>query len=448
MAIIGFIVTLSILVLVHEWGHYIVARRCGVRVLAFSIGFGRVLYKRTDKRGCEWRLSAVPFGGYVSMLDEGVTDEDMKKHGLTDEEFRAQSFSQKSVGKRIAVVAAGPLMNFILAVVIYAVIAAIGTYQPSNRLAEPRAGTQAHTLGVQADWRAVEVEGLSTPTFNDMRLALAAHAGQPSVRVRFEEPSGRMTERDFDLSGLQTSDKTDPAISAGLFPYQGPVTLVDVVAGSPAERAGLKKGDILTALDGVRVNTMQDVVLYVRDKAGRAVSVSYTRESAPGTVTLTPEAKTDKDGRTTGRLGVMFTAAPDLVYTREGPVGAVVKGFEDTWRVTALTAVSLAGLVTGAVSTDSLGGPVMIGEMAGQAMSFGFISYMLFLALISVNLGLLNLLPVPMLDGGHLMFYAYEIVTGRKPGEHMKKAGLYVGMAFIAGLMILALGNDFTRLLQ
>lgn len=448
MAVIGFLVTLSILVLVHEWGHYIVARWCGVKVLAFSVGFGKTLYKRTDKRGCEWRISAIPFGGYVSMLDEGVQTGDDRPHGLSAEEFKRYSFSEKPVAKRIAVVAAGPLMNFLLAIVIYAALAMVGTYQPSNKLAEPMPGTQAAQLGVQQGWRAESVEAMSTQTFNDMRMAMLAHLGEKEVRIRFEEPSGRKTELTFDLTTVKTDGTEDAAITTGLFPYQGPVTLIKVEPESAAARAGLLKGDAIVAVDGQAVSTMQSLVASVRDKAGIAIDVTYERDGVRDTVKVTPTSKVDEAGRTVGLLGVMFTAEPDLVYTREGPIGALVKGVSDTWRITTLTVKSLAGLLTGAVSTDSLGGPVLIGEMAGEAMSFGVISYLLFLALISVNLGILNLLPVPVLDGGHLLFYCYEIITGRKPGEKMKKYGLYVGMAFIFCLTFFALGNDITRLLK
>ncbi len=448
MAIIGFLVTLSILVLVHEWGHYIVARWCGVKVLAFSIGFGRVLFKRKDKRGCEWRLSLIPFGGYVSMLDEGVKDDAPELRDLTPEEFRRGSFSEKSVGKRIAVVAAGPLMNFILAVVIYAAIAWIGTYQPSTRLSEPLPGTMAHELGVQQDWRIRAVEGVETQTYNDVLLAMMAHLGDESVRVAFEEPSGRHTERDFDLTRFKNDGTVDPTVASGLLPYQGPVTIVNVLPDSVALQAGLKTGDVIRAIDGTPMRTMQMVVQAIRDKANVPVTLTYEREGVQNTVTLTPRARTDEKGKSVGQIGVMFSAKPDPIYTREGFFGGIAKGFSDTWRISALTLTSFAGLLTGAVSPDSLGGPVAIGEMAGQAMSVGLISYLLFLALISVNLFILNLLPVPMLDGGHLLFYAYEIVTGCKPGERMKKYGLYVGLVFIGLVTFFALGNDINRLLQ
>ncbi len=448
MAVIGFLITLSILVLVHEWGHYIVARWCGVRVLAFSIGFGKVLFKRTDKRGCEWRISAVPFGGYVSMLDEGVKDDNPAARGMSEAEFKKYSFSEKPVGKRIAVVAAGPLMNFFLAVLIYAAIALAGTYQPSNKLAQPAAGTQAESLGVEGGSRVIAVDGEKTLTFNDMRMELIANLGEERVPVTLQAPSGRTMDVFVDLSGVKNDGTEDPALTAGFYPWQGPVTLVEVKAGSAAEAAGLKKGDVITAIDGKPVETMQSLVQAVRTKAGVPVQFDYMRDGAAGTLTVTPGRGVDKNGQPMGLLGVMFTAAPDLVYTREGPVGAVIKGFADTWKISALTLESLGGLFTGAVSTDSLGGPVLIGEMAGQAMSFGVISYLLFLALISVNLGILNLLPVPVLDGGHLMFYLYEIVARRKPGERMKKYGSYVGLAFILGLTFFALGNDINRLIQ
>ena len=273
---------------------------------------------------------------------------------------------------------------------------------------------------------------------------IAAIGGNPEVKGMAFVVNGQTMDFGAFISAIISFLITAAAVFAIVKAVNQAARLKDLAA----EKAGLMKDDVIVALNGEPMRTMQDVVAGIRGKAGVPVEITYERGGVRSSVTATPGSKVDEKGQTVGLLGVMFTAEPDLVYTREGPIGAVAKGFSDTWRITMLTVQGIAGMFTGAVSTDSLGGPVLIGEMAGQAMSFGFISYLLFLALISVNLGILNLLPIPILDGGHLLFHCYEIVTGRRPGEAMQKYGLYVGMAFIGLLTFFALGNDITRLLQ
>lgn len=450
VALLAFIVTLSILVVIHEWGHYIVARLCGVRVLAFSLGFGRVLLKKTDRRGCEWRLSAIPFGGYVMMLEKD-SRERAAEMGIqvTDEEFERQSFDSKSVWQRFAVVFAGPFMNFVLAVVIYAGIAMVGTYEPSTRLAEPPVATQAEQAGVQKGWKVVSVNGREVDTFNALRLQVVGFQGEKNVRVKFADEGGVPHEATFDLSAYAGEmNQGDAAQHLGLIPWTGSIMVGEVEKGSAAETAGLKPTDTVLAMNGKPVTDASAFIADVRKSAGRTVEIEV--KHADGTrdvLSIVPREHTLESGEVIGRIGAVLGAVPDFVLTREGPIGAVGVGIAKTWEMVEVTGRVLKNIVVGTASTDNISGPLMIGDIAGQAVKFGLLSYLLFLAMISVNLGLLNLVPIPMLDGGHLFFFTIEAITGRKPGPKTLAVSQKVGLLFVLLLFAIGMSNDLTRIL-
>lgn len=450
VALLAFIVTLSILVLIHEWGHYIVARLCGVRVLAFSLGFGRVLARRVDRRGCEWRLSAVPFGGYVMMLEKD-TLEKASEMGirLTEREAASQSFDSKRLWQRFAVVFAGPFMNFVLAAVIYAGIAMAGTYEPSTRLAEPAPATQAAEAGVREGWRVTSVNGSAVETFNALRLQIVGYQGERDVRIAFVDDAGAPHEADFDLSGLSGEmNQGDAAELLGLAPWTGAVVVGQVQEKSPAEAAGMKPGDTILALNGAPVRNAADFIGQVRASAGKGVVIDVRRaDGSTAAIDVVPETQTVEDGSRAGRIGAVLGAMPDFVLTREGPLGAIAVGVEKTWEMVVVTGRVLKNIVVGTASTDNISGPLMIGDVAGQAVQFGLLSYLLFLAMISVNLGLLNLIPIPLLDGGHLFFFTLEALTGRKPGPKTLAVSQKIGIAFVLLLFALGMSNDLIRIL-
>lgn len=443
--ILGFILVISVLVVVHEWGHYAVARACGVRVLAFSIGFGRVLYRRTDRHGTEWRLSALPLGGYVMMLDESTRGKFPK---MTEAEYRAQSFEHKSVFRRLAVVAAGPLMNFLLAVVIYSAVAMVGTYEPSTKLASAPSATQAHAVGVERGWKIEAVAGDAVETYNEAALMLMKHIGEAAVPLRFSDETGAVVERNFNLDNLTSEQQAALTQTIGLIPYTGGVVIGRVLPDSPAQAAGIQPADRVISLNGRLVETPSAFASSLsKVTAGQAVlELENLQTKDVRTVRVTPNIETDKEGRQVAKIGVMLGAVPDLVYTRTGFFGGIAAGLKKTWDVTALTGITLFKLVNGDAGTEMISGPIAIGDAAGQSLQFGWLPFVLFLAILSVNLGLINLLPVPVLDGGHILFYCYELVSGRRPSERTIMIGQKIGLGFVLLLMALGITNDITRI--
>ncbi len=447
-SILGFVLTLSVLVLVHEWGHYRVARLCGVHVLAFSLGFGKVIWRRTDKRGCEWRLSAIPLGGYVRMLDSSEK-ESYEQDGLnfTPAQY-ASAFDRQSVYKRFAVVLAGPLMNLLLAVAIYAGVAMIGTYQPSAMLGRPVAMTQAETFGVQNGWRIDSIGGETVTTINDVRWELAERYGNERVPVTFYTSDSRLVTYEFNLTGVDPS-REDLVRLLGFTPYVKNVVIANVLPDSPAMQAGLARGDAVLAVDGRTVETPVQVIDWVRASEGLPLTFSIkTSEGVEKSVTLSAREAVTEDGQRVYRVGASLGGVPDVVLVKEGLFEAIATGFVRVYDFVSMTLSAFAKMITGQTGTESLAGPLAIGDMAGNSLASGPIPFLLFLAMISVSLGAINLFPIPALDGGHLMFFMYEMVVGRPPSERVRIFMQKVGLFLIMGLMVLAVGNDFSRLFR
>ncbi len=445
MGLIGFIVTLSILVLIHEFGHYAVARWCGVKVLSFSLGFGPVVARWTDKHGCEWRLSALPFGGYVSMLEEGTRE---KFPDMTDEEFRRGAFEEKSVWQRLAVVVAGPAMNIVLAVMIYAAVAMVGTYEPSSKVSAPVAQTQSAQAGVERGWTVKRIGDDTIESFNDIQLTLVKYMGEERVPMEFMDEGERRHTVTFSLKDLSVADQQNMAKYLGLAPYMDAVVIASLEKDGAAQKAGVKAGQRIVTMNGRGVTDVYDFIHSVK-AAGESpltLLLENLENKEKSEVVVTPEMVTDESGQKVARIGVRLGGLPDLVYTREGFFGGIGAGFVKTWDVLVLTGVSIGKMITGTTSAELISGPLMIGSMAGQSMQYGILSYVLFLALISVNLGFLNLLPIPMLDGGHILYYVYEIFTGSKPNATVMAWGQKIGILFVMFLLALGLTNDLTRI--
>ncbi|HVE51716.1 MAG TPA: RIP metalloprotease RseP [Casimicrobiaceae bacterium] len=440
----SFLVVLGILVVFHEAGHYLVARWCNVKVLRFSVGFGRVLWSRRYGRDqTEFAVSAIPLGGYVKMADE--------REGALAPEDVARSFGRASVGKRIAIVAAGPIANLMLAVLLYAGTFMAGIPGQKPVLAEPVANTPAASAGVRSGDLVTRIDGEPMQSLQDVRWALLKASGRAEVALDVRGADGGEAKRVLPLNSLVPSDWEGPFMQKlGLASDLGPPLIDQTLAGKPAERAGLKPGDRIVAVDGVAVRSPADVAAATNAKPGREVVFRVERDTARIDVPLVTETS-DVGGRKVGIAGLRLKVDPAIAErltttVRYGPVRAIYEGAKKTGDLAVFTLRMLGRILTGDASLKNISGPITLADYAGQSAQAGALVFVGYLALISISLGVLNLLPVPLLDGGQLLYYLAEIVRGRPLSDRAFELGQRIGMAVLAALMALALFNDFTRL--
>ena len=462
VTVLAFLLTLGVLIVIHEYGHYRVAVACGVKVLRFSVGFGRVLWRRqSGPNATEFVLCALPLGGYVRMLDE--------REAPVAPEEQARSFNRQPLAKRAAIVAAGPLANLVLAVLLYAAAHWIGIDEPRALLGPPAAGSAAERAGLRSgdlvqalsldgnEWR--DVASMSELRWEITQAALR----QGTLQVQVSPKDGRGTRTlQLDLSGLSSRD-----VDGGLMkkvglgaPFSEPL-LGDVKAGGPAERAGLKAGDRVLSVDGLAINDAQTLRERIRagvlNGQGVAQAWQVQRAGQPLTVTVTPRVADDTGAAgagmagttpaSVGRIDAFVGKPPEMVKVRHGFIDGIALGATRTWEVSALTVQMLGRMLIGEASIKNLSGPLTIADYAGQSVQQGLAYYLGFLALVSVSLGVLNLLPLPMLDGGHLMYYIFEAVTGRPPSDLWLARLQRGGLAVLMLMMSVALFNDVARLL-
>lgn len=451
LTILAFIFALAVLIAVHEYGHYRVAVACGVRVLRFSVGFGHTLWRWQPKGSpTEFVLAAFPLGGYVRMLDE--------REAPVAPHERHLAFNTQPLAARAAIVAAGPLINLLLAVVLYSAVNWTGVEQASAVLARPVAGSIAERAGLVGGERILRVaegtdELADVASFDDLRWALAQAAlhGR-DVRLAFEqEPGGRSREVILPLEAQPASD-----VDAALFRrigIVGPLTrpeIGEVMADGAAAAAGLQKGDLVLRIgttDIVDGQQLRDLIRASTAKSDSAGGVwTVQRDGKKVAVTVSPQVVLD-DGRPIGRIGAYVGAPPQTVIVRYGPLDGVWQAMVRTWEVSTLTLRMIGRMVVGDASLKNLNGPLTIADYAGKSASLGLTQYLLFLALISVSLGVLNLLPLPVLDGGHLMYYLWEAVTGRGVTDAWMERLQRGGVAILLLMMGIALFNDLTRIL-
>ncbi len=439
-----FLVAISILVVVHELGHYLAARLAGVKVLRFSLGFGQpLLSRRFGRDQTEWALAALPFGGYVKMLDE--------REGEVPAAEAHRSFNHATVWRRIGIVVAGPAANFLLAILFYWALLIHGLPALKPMIGEPPAGTPAAHAGLVAGDEIRRVNGIETQSFQDLRLNLL-RASVARDALTLELADGRRVQ--LDASKIETENlERDILRPLGIVHYDPEMEPVigKVLPDGAAARAGLQPGDRLVAANGQALASWQDWVEMVRRNPLKPLRIEYERQGQHGGLTLSPDAVTEA-GERIGRVGASpqvdeVALARLMTEVRYGPFEAFWQGAVRTWDMSLFTLEMMGRMAVGQVSWTNLSGPLTIADYAGQSASLGWVSFIGFLALVSVSLGVLNLLPIPLLDGGHLMYYVAEALTGRPVSERTMEIGSRIGMALLLLLMSFALFNDLRRLL-
>ena len=444
--IVGTLVALGVLVTFHEFGHFWVARRCGVKVLRFSVGFGMPLLRWHDRQGTEFVVAAIPLGGYVKMLDE--------REAEVPPELLDQAFNRKSVRQRIAIVAAGPIANFLLAIVFFWGLAMLGSQQVRPVIGTVESGSLAEKAGLSSGQEIVAVDGEPTTGWGAVNLQLVRRLGESgTLQLRVREPGSTAdSPRELALDHwLQGADEPDPIKSLGIRPWRpalAPV-LAELDPKGPAQAAGLKTGDRLLAVNDQPLNDWQQVVDWVRVRPDTKIVLHVERDGAQIDVPLTLASR--GEGKTaSGYLGAGVKAVdwpPEMVReVSYGPLAAIGEGARRTWTMSVLTLDSLKKMLFGELSVKNLSGPITIAKVAGASAQSGVADFLNFLAYLSISLGVLNLLPIPVLDGGHLLFYLIEWARGRPLSDRVQGWGIQIGISLVVGVMLLALVNDLGRL--
>lgn len=438
--------TLAVLIGVHEWGHFWVARRCGIKVLRFSIGFGKPLCRWHDKRGTEFVIAAVPFGGYVKMLDE--------REGPVDANEQPHAFNRQPIPYRLATVAAGPIVNFMLAIMVYWWVFLGGVSGVAPIIGTIEAGSAAHTAGLEVGQEIVSIDGEPTPTWEALHLQLLRRMGESgAILFAVQEPSsGVIDELEVPIHRWLAGDQIVDLIGAlGIELYRPPVLSVvgKIVPNSPADQAGLQPGDTILTADGENVRMWNAWVNYVRARPGDSILVEYERQAHYDHTNIVPKLYYDESGQPYGQVG-MTVAVPQWPESMRRTMHynvweAMVASLERTWQLSVFTLSSIKKMLEGVVSSKNLSGPITIAKVAAASVQSGVTSYLSFLALLSVSLGVLNLLPIPVLDGGHIVYILIEGVTGRALPEKIQLLGYQIGLLMILAAMFLALYNDIVR---
>ena len=442
ISVLALIVTLGILVSVHEYGHYWVARRCGVKVLKFSVGFGKVLFSRTDKHGTEFAVAAIPLGGYVKMLDE--------REAPVAEELLGQAFNRKTVWQRMAVVLAGPIANIIFAILAYMLLFMTGVTSVKPVIGNIIEGSPAFVAGMVGDGQAITaIDGNPVTGWQEVNYQLINRLGDTgNIVIELDDKS--VYELAIDR-WLSDQEEPDTVKSLGVEPYRPLVAAVldELKTGLPAEQAGLKTNDQILTVDGTDISDWFDFVTAVKQSPNKPLALTVLRDGQVLSITLIPAQKTADNGEIYGFAGAMVKA-PELpkdfiMVAHYGPIDAFVMGAQKTWDMSIMTLESIGKMIQGLLSVKNLSGPITIAKVANQSVMAGFETFIGFLAYISIMLAVMNLLPIPVLDGGHFLFYAIEAVKGSPVSEKVQMMGMKLGMTMLMLLMFTAIFNDIAR---
>lgn len=443
-SVLSFIVALGILVFLHEYGHYSIARLCKVRVIQFSVGFGKPVFKWLNKKtGVLWTVGWIPLGGFVRMLDE--RDPESTK----DVQDLSNAFNRQSVWKRIAIVAAGPIANLLVAWFLYSILALAQTNQIAPVAAEPVQGTIAQKIGLQAGDSITSINGHETSNWSDVNWEiLRARLFGNGLDLSVSRDGAQALLEPASKEQIQLEFSSRLAAQMGFTPFEKQVLLGSIRPGSPAEKAGLASGDVVLAVDGVNVQSSLQFTQLIKESQGREVNLELDRKGSVLNLRATPELITLDNGDKIGRLGVGVGSRLLIEQVDTGLVESISDGAQKMVQVSVFSLTALGQMLTGEMSVKHLSGPVSIATAAGESSSLGILPFIGFLAMVSVSLGILNLLPIPVLDGGHLMYYFAEILTGRPVSEAWMMRGQKVGLLVIGLLTSVAFFNDIQRLLQ
>ena len=447
----SFVILLGILITGHEFGHFWVARKCSVKVERFSIGFGKAIWRRIGQDGTEYVIAMIPLGGYVKMLDERVDD--------VPQDMLDKAFNRKTVWKRIAIVSAGPIANFILAIIALYIMYLVGVPTIKPIIDSTKLNSPASIIQIDEPLQILSVSGQDVRNWEEVNLALVGHIGSSSIEITVA-PVAMMSGMDMPSKSyvLNTEnwvfdpEKESPisALGLGIFRPSVEPTIALVSKGSAAEKSGILVGDEIVQINGKQYSDWNAFVDVVQTSPNQAIQLTLLRQNEYITVNVVPTAQQSADGKVIGIVGISPTQAKwpdnmrfDLEY---GIVDSVAAAADKTWQLVVVSFKMIGKLFTGDVSVKNLSGPISIAQGAGASANYGLVYFLGFMALISVNLGIINLMPLPVLDGGHLLYYFVEVITGKPVPEKVQEIGFRIGAALLLMLMSIALFNDFARL--
>ena len=445
--VVAAILLLGPLIAIHEFGHYIVARKLGVKVLVYSIGFGPTILKWTSKKsGIQYQLSALPLGGYVKMLDE--REENVAEADLP------YAFNRQHPWKRIAIVAAGPLINLIFAILLFWILFLPAQEQLNTRVGKVLADTPAAAAQMQVGDKITAIDGTPVTTWEKLNFALVDRVGETGKIQVQAERAGEIKTFNLPIQNFINDQSQSPLDVLGFTPYrpQIPAIVSKLSEDGAAIRQGMKEGDQIVAIDGVKMNDWYDVVQVVQASPEKLLKIDVLRNNQVQQLEVMPQGKRDNMGNVSGVLGVQSDPGKIVIpedykqIIQYSPSEALLMAVDKTGQLSSMILNSIVKMVRGLIGLDNLSGPITIAKVAGQSAEMGWQTFISFMALMSVSLGILNLLPIPMLDGGHLVYYFIELIRGKPVSEQIQLVGLKIGMVLLGSMMFLALFNDIMRL--